>query len=186
MNIDASVSESDIGQVKAGQTAEFTVDAFPDDVFQGKVVQVRKSPSTVNNVVTYDTVIAVDNPDQKLFPGMTADISILVAERKNVLKIPDAALRFIPPDGVKVDNADNSSPTNQTTSALATAPNQRVVYVSSGTPKEPRLKTVRVKVGVDDGADSEILDGLREGDAVVTAALSNASKSLQPSGPPPQ
>ena len=103
MNIDASVSESDIGQVKAGQTAEFTVDAFPDDVFQGKVVQVRKSPSTVNNVVTYDTVIAVDNPDQKLFPGMTADVSILVAERKNILKIPNAALRFIPPDGLTAD-----------------------------------------------------------------------------------
>ncbi len=186
MNIDASVSESDIGQVKTGQTAEFTVDAFPDDVFQGKVVQVRKAPSTVNNVVTYDVIIAVDNPEQKLFPGMTADVSILVAERKNVLKVPNAALRFVPPDDLKVDNADNSSPANQTTSALVTAPNQRVVYVSSGTPKEPRLKTVKVKVGVDDGADSEILDGLREGDAVVTAALSNAAKSLQPSGPPPQ
>ena len=172
MNIDASVSESDIGQVKAGQTAEFTVDAFPDDVFQGKVVQVRKSPSTVNNVVTYDTVIAVDNSDQKLFPGMTADVSILVAERKNILKIPNAALRFIPPDGVKVDGFNGLASTNQTTASLVTAPNQRVVYVSSGTPKEPRLKTVRVKVGVDDGADSEILDGLREGDAVVTAALS--------------
>ena len=186
MNIDASVSESDIGQVKAGQTAEFTVDAFPDDVFQGKVVQVRKSPSTVNNVVTYDTVIAVDNPDQKLFPGMTADVSILVAERKNILKIPNAALRFIPPDGVKVDGVNGSASTNQTTASLVTAPNQRVVYVSSGTPKEPRLKAVRVKVGVDDGADSEILDGLRDDDAVVTAALSSAAKSLQPSGPPPQ
>ncbi len=186
MNIDASVSESDIGQVKTGQTAEFTVDAFPDDVFQGKVVQVRKSPSTVNNVVTYDTVIAVDNPDQKLFPGMTADVSILVAERKNVLKIPNAALRFMPPDDVKVDETGNASPTNQTTAVLATAPNQRMVYVSSGTMKEPRLKIVRVKVGTDDGADSEILDGLREGDAVVTAALSAAAKALQHPGPPPQ
>jgi HlyD family secretion protein len=136
--------------------------------------------------VTYDTVIAVDNPDQKLFPGMTADVSILVAERKNILKIPNAALRFIPPDGVKVDGVNGSASTNQTTASLVTAPNQRVVYVSSGTPKEPRLKTVRVKVGVDDGADSEILDGLRDGDAVVTAALSSAAKSLQPSGPPPQ
>ena len=185
MNIDASVSESDIGQVKTAQTAEFTVDAFPDDIFRGKVVQVRKSPSTVNNVVTYDVIIAVDNPEQKLFPGMTADVSILVAERKNVLKIPNAALRFIPPDDVKVDNADGSSTTNQPAATLVTAPNQRVVYVSSGTLKEPRLKTVHVKVGADDGADSEILEGLREGDAVVTAALSNAAKSLQP-GPPPQ
>jgi HlyD family secretion protein len=184
MNIDASISESDIGQVKEGQTAEFTVDAFPDDVFQGKVGQVRKSPSTVNNVVTYDAIIAVDNPEQKLFPGMTADVSILVAERKNVLKIPNAALRFMPPDGVKVDNADDSSPTNQTTSALVTAPNQRTVYVSSGTLKEPKLKIVRVKIGVDDGADTEILDGLREGDAVVTAALASGNKS--PSQGPPR
>jgi HlyD family secretion protein len=184
MNIDASISESDIGQVKEGQTAEFTVDAFPDDVFQGKVVQVRKSPSTVNNVVTYDAIIAVDNPEQKLFPGMTADVSILVAERKNVLKIPNAALRFMPPDGVKVDNADDSSPTNQTAAALVTAPNQRTVYISSGTLKEPKLKIVRVKIGVDDGADTEILDGLREGDAVVTAALATGNKS--PSQGPPR
>jgi HlyD family secretion protein len=186
MNIDASVSESDIGQVKTGQKAEFTVDAFPDDVFQGKVVQVRKSPSTVNNVVTYDAIIAVDNPEQKLFPGMTADVSILVTERKDVLKIPNAALRFMPPEDVKVDEAGSASPTNQAATALVTAPNQRVVYVSSGTPKAPRLKTVRVKVGVDDGADSEVLDGLHEGDAVVTAALSSAAKAPQRPGPPPQ
>src|ERR1017187_7328702 len=133
MNIDASVSESDIGQVKTGQTAEFTVDAFPDDVFQGKVVQVRKAPATVNNVVTYDVIIAVDNPEQKLFPGMTADVSILVAERKNVLKIPNAALRFMPPPDVRVDPAGDSSATNQAAGPLVTAPNQRMVYVSSGT-----------------------------------------------------
>ena len=186
MNIDASVSESDIGQVKTGQTAEFTVDAFPDDVFQGKVVQVRKSPATVNNVVTYDTIIAVDNPEQKLFPGMTADVSILVAERKNVLKIPNAALRFMPLGDMIVDASNDSASTNQTPASLVTAPNQRTVYISSGTLKETRLKTVKVKVGVDDGAESEILDGLREGDAVVTAALSNAARSLKPSGPPPQ
>jgi len=186
MNIDASVSESDIGLVKNNQTAEFTVDAFPDDVFQGKVVQVRKAPATVNNVVTYDVIIAVDNPEQKLFPGMTADVSILVTERKDVLKIPNAALRFMPPDDVKVDDAGDASPTNQAPAALVTAPNQRTVYVSSGTPKEPRLKTTRVKIGVDDGADSEILDGLHEGDAVVTAALSAAAKGAQRPGPPPQ
>src|ERR1019366_7564011 len=186
MNIDASVSESDIGLVKNSQTAEFTVDAFPDDVFQGKVVQVRKAPATVNNVVTYDVIISVDNPEQKLFPGMTADVSILVTERKDVLKIPNAALRFMPPEDVKVDDAGYASPTNQAPAALVTAPNLRMVYVSSGTPKEPRLKTVRVKVGVDDGADSEILDGLHEGDAVVTAALSAAAKTMQHPGPPPQ
>jgi len=187
MNIDASVSESDIGLVKNSQTAEFTVDAFPDDVFQGKVVQVRKAPATVNNVVTYDVIISVDNPEQKLFPGMTADVSILVTERKDVLKIPNAALRFMPPEDVKVDDAGYASSTNQAPAALVTAPNQRTVYVSSGTPATPRLKPVRVKLGVDDGADSEILDGLHEGDTVVTAALSAAAiKAMQHPGPPPQ
>jgi HlyD family secretion protein len=185
MNIDASVSESDIGQVRAGQTAEFTVDAFPDDVFQGQVVQVRKSPSTVDNVVTYDTVIAVDNPEQKLFPGMTADVQILVAVRTNVLEIPNTALRFVPPDGVAVDLAAEASATNQTGSGLVTAPNQRVVYVSLGNQKPPHLKPLHVKVGVDDGANTEILGGLREGDAVVTAAWSGAAKPFQPGPPPP-
>jgi len=186
MNIDASVSESDIGQVKTGQTAEFTVDAFPDDVFQGKVVQVRKAPATVNNVVTYDVIITVDNPEQKLFPGMTADVSILVAERKDVLKIPNAALRFMPPEGVTIETADQAAPAGQTPSALVTAPNLRTVYLSSGTAKEPKLKTVFVKIGVDDGTDSQVLAGLHEGDPVVTAALSSAAKPMQHPGPPPQ
>ena len=181
MNIDASIAESDIGHVKAGQVAEFTVDAFPDDVFQGKVLQVRKSPSTVNNVVTYDAIIAVDNPEQKLFPGMTANVSILVAERSNVLKIPNAALRFLPPEGMIMEGAGNSSSANQSSSGLATAPNQRVVYISTGTPTDPRLKSVRVKIGVDDGVNSEILEGLREGDIVVTAALSPADKRQESS-----
>jgi len=186
MNIAASVSESDIGQVQTNQTAEFTVDAFPDNVFQGRVVQVRKSPATVNNVVTYDTIIAVDNPDQKLFPGMTADVSLLVAERKNVLKIPNAALRFLPPSDVVVEGANAPTVTNEPAASQVTAPNQRTVYVSTGTAKEPKLKAARVKIGVDDGTDSEILEGLREGDLVVTAALSAANKPVRRPGPPPQ
>jgi HlyD family secretion protein len=187
MNIDASVSESDIGQVKEGQSAEFTVDAFPDDVFQGRVTQVRKAPTTANNVVTYDVMITVDNPGQKLFPGMTADVSILVAERTNVLEIPNAALRLIVPDGVKLESSEAAAPTaGAGASAALTAPNQRMVYVSTGSVKEPRLKSVKVKVGVDDGANTEVVEGLRAGDAVVTAALSGAAKSLQPGRPPPQ
>ena len=99
MNISASVSEADIGQVKDGQPVDFTVDAFPDEVFHGIVTQVRKAPTTTQNVVTYETIITVDNPEQKLFPGMTADVSILVAERSHVLKIPNTALRYTPPEG---------------------------------------------------------------------------------------
>jgi HlyD family secretion protein len=180
MNIDASIAESDIGHVKDGQMAEFTVDAFPDDVFQGKVVQVRKAPSTVNNVVTYNAIITVDNPGQKLFPGMTATVSITVAERKDVLKIPNAALRFVPPEDVKVEGAGKTSQTGQNAAPMTTAPNQRVVYISAGTPKEPRLKAARVKVGVDDGAETEVIEGLREGEIIVTAALSPADKRQEP------
>jgi HlyD family secretion protein len=96
MQIDANVSEADIGTVAEGQDVEFTVDAFPDGKFTGKLVQIRNSPTTVQNVVTYDTVIGVNNPDLKLRPGMTANASIIIAQHDGVLKIPNAAFRFRP------------------------------------------------------------------------------------------
>jgi HlyD family secretion protein len=96
MRITATVSEADIGGVKKGNKVNFTVDAFPDDVFSGDVVQVRIAPTTTENVVTYETLIDVENPEQRLFPGMTADVSILTAERNDVLKVPNTALRFTP------------------------------------------------------------------------------------------
>lgn len=98
MQIDANVSEADVGGVEEGQEVIFTVDAFPYRTFRGKVKQIRNSPITVQNVVSYDTVIAVDNDDLKLKPGMTANVSIIVAQKSNVLKIPNAALRFRPLD----------------------------------------------------------------------------------------
>lgn len=113
MNISATVSEADIGQVKDGQPVDFTVDAFPDDVFHGTVTQVRKAPTTTQNVVTYETLISVDNPEQKLFPGMTADVSILVSERKDILKIPNTALRFTPAQGTKFDQLPNAQPAGE-------------------------------------------------------------------------
>jgi HlyD family secretion protein len=110
MNISATVSEADIGQVKEGQPVDFTVDAFPDDVFHGTVTQVRKAPTTTQNVVTYETLISVDNPEQKLFPGMTTDVSILVSERKDVLKVPNTALRFTPQEGTKFEQVPDARP----------------------------------------------------------------------------
>src|ERR1051325_9690527 len=98
MQIDANVAEADVGAVAVDQDVEFTVDAFPTRTFPGKVVQVRNAPITVQNVVTYDTVIGVSNPDQKLKPGMTANVSIVAAHRDDTLKIPNSALRFRPPD----------------------------------------------------------------------------------------
>jgi HlyD family secretion protein len=104
MQVDTNVSEADIGRISMGQTATFTVDAFPNAPFTGKVVQVRNAPITVQNVVTYDAVVQVANSDMKLKPGMTANVSFLIAERSGALKVPNAALRF-QPDGAGQDSA---------------------------------------------------------------------------------
>jgi HlyD family secretion protein len=96
MKVECDVDESDIGKVKEGQKVRFTVEAYPNDSFNGVVAQVRVSPTTVQNVVTYTTIVNVDNPEKKLLPGMTATVSIIVGEAKNVLRISNAALRFTP------------------------------------------------------------------------------------------
>lgn len=96
MKVECSVDESDIGKVKEGQKARFTVEAYQNETFQGIVQQVRFSPETVQNVVTYTTIVNLENPEKKLFPGMTATVSIIVGEAKNALRIPNSALRFTP------------------------------------------------------------------------------------------
>lgn len=96
MKVECSVDEADIGKVKENQVVRFTVEAFPDETFRGTVSQVRYSPETVQNVVTYTTIVNVENPEKKLRPGMTATVSIIVGEAKNVLRVPNAALRFTP------------------------------------------------------------------------------------------
>jgi HlyD family secretion protein len=96
MKVECDVDESDIGRVKEGQKVRFTVEAYPNDSFLGVVQQVRVSPTTTQNVVTYTTIVNVDNPEKKLLPGMTATVSIIVGEAKNVLRVPNAALRFTP------------------------------------------------------------------------------------------
>ncbi len=101
MQVETNVSEADIGRVQIGQPATFTVDAFPQLTFQGKVTEIRNAPQTIQNVVTYNVIVRVKNPDLKLRPGMTANVSILVAHRENVLKIPNAAFRFRPDFGRK-------------------------------------------------------------------------------------
>lgn len=116
MQIDANVAEADVGGVEVGQEVEFTVDAFPERTFRGQVTQVRNSPLTVQNVVTYITVIEVNNADLKLKPGMTANVSIIVQRRENVLRLANGALRFRPPE-----TAVLPVNTNTTTNALAQA-----------------------------------------------------------------
>ncbi|HEX7654151.1 MAG TPA: efflux RND transporter periplasmic adaptor subunit, partial [Verrucomicrobiae bacterium] len=173
MNISASVSEADIGQVKDGQIVDFTVDAFPEETFHGAVAQVRKSPTTTQNVVTYEVIISVDNPEQKLFPGMTADVSILVAEKKNALRIPNTALRYSPPENAVYEQAPPVK--------LERA--QRLIYSISSDGR--KLKPMIVKAGITDGVNTEILEGLPAGAPVVTSTLSVTAKSGF-GGPPPQ
>jgi HlyD family secretion protein len=179
MNITADISEADIGQVKTGQDVEFGVDAFPSEVFHGKVSQVRKSPTTTQNVVTYQTIIAVANPEQKLFPGMTADVSILVLQQNNALKVPNAALRFSPPDNAKFTTAPPKK--------LGRAEQLAYVLQADNTTLAPKV----VHTGAIDGVNTQILDGLAHGDRVVTATLATGGSTgfqLGPpsGGPPPQ
>ncbi len=173
MHIVASVSEADIGQVALAQNVDFTVDAFPDDIFHGKVSQVRKAATTTNNVVTYDTVIDVENPEQKLFPGMTAEVSIYVAERHGVLTVANAGLRFVPPENAKFEQGQ--TPTGKAVRG------KRTVYLPG---KDGVLKVLAVKTGITDGLNSEVLDGLQNGDRVVTGAVA-ADKKGSFGGPPP-
>src|SRR5436305_4870331 len=105
MQIEAKVAEGDIGVVDLGQEVDFTVDAFPNQIFHGRIMQIRNSPSVDQNVVSYDTIIEVNNPKLKLKPGMTANVSIIVARREDALKIPNAALRFRPPPAVAKKSA---------------------------------------------------------------------------------
>src|SRR5207237_2312900 len=109
MQIDANVAEAEVGVVAVDQAVDFTVDAFPARTFHGKVVQVRNAPITVQNVVTYDTVIGVSNPDLKLKPGMTANVSILIAHRDNVLQIKNAVLRYRPADATPTEARSTSA-----------------------------------------------------------------------------
>src|SRR6516225_2851796 len=159
MQIDSNVAEADVGVVQVGQDVDFTVDAFPNQTFHGKVVQVRNAPITVQNVVTYDTVIGVSNPDLKLKPGMTANVSIIAARKDNVLQIKNAALRYRPADalGAEMGSQSLSSRSGRGAGLSAVASvktggrdrtsSERTVYVLPG--NQP--KAVQIKTGISDG-----------------------------------
>jgi HlyD family secretion protein len=184
MQIDTNVAEADVGVVAVGQTVDFTVDAFPARTFHGNIVQVRNAPITVQNVVTYDTVIGVSNADLKLKPGMTANVSIMIAHKDDVLQIKNAALRYRPADGAATPPQAKGTPSpGGHGGAGRERKNERTVYVLSGGRPEPVL----IKTGISDGAVTEVLEGLKEGDRVVTAGLAPATSSspaTNPFGPP--
>jgi HlyD family secretion protein len=187
MQIDANVAEADVGGVAVDQDVDFTVDAFPTRTFQGKVVQVRNAPITVQNVVTYDTVIGVSNPDQKLKPGMTANVSIVAAHRDDTLKIPNSALRFRMPDQTPsaAPKRDPSStargPGNKPAGNRPERRVERTVYVLASGASKPTAVTI--KTGISDGVTTEVLEALKEGDRVVTGMTESGAASTPATNP---
>src|SRR5262249_40341989 len=186
MQIDTNVAEADVGVVKIDQNVDFTVDAFPTETFHGKVVQVRNAPITVQNVVTYDTVIGVSNPELKLKPGMTANVSIIIAHKDDVLQIKNAALRFRPPDATPVETKRTGTSRGGRPAAGRSAGAQqgaeRTVYVLPSAASRPQ--PVRIKTGISDGIVTEVVEGLKEGDRVVTAELGSTTPASSPPANP--
>jgi HlyD family secretion protein len=221
MQIDANVSEADVGGVEEKQEVNFTVDAFPNRTFSGAVVQVRNAPTNYQNVVAYDAVVSVENKDMKLKPGMTANVSIIIAERKDAIRVPNAALRFRPPDVMSKDvktNATKEAATNGSgpgagAGAVAGGGSNRppgggrrdrgaggggpggggnrvhvehqpirTVYVLADKEDPTKLTPIQVKVGISDGVYTEVTEGLKEGDQVVTGI---SLPSDQPTGARP-
>jgi len=159
MQVDCTVSESDIGGVHEGQIVTFRVDAFPDRELQGTIAQVRQAPITVQNVVTYDVVVRVANPELLLKPGMTANVSIVTARRDDVTRIPSQALRFVPRGDIS-----QSASTYSGTDPANSKPNRAKIWVKHG----HSLKPVEITTGLDDGNYVEIVNGdLRLGQKVV-------------------
>jgi HlyD family secretion protein len=172
MQVDTNVSESDIGEVSKDQPASFTVDAYPGAAFRGVVAQVRNAPITVQNVVTYDVVIAVDNLELKLKPGMTATVTITTAERNNVLRIPLRALRFRPEHK---GGSAAETPTPQRASAHL---GPTVVWALD---PDGKLRKVEVKTGVRNDQYAELLAGeLRDGDQLAVALRRARETSTRP------
>ena len=177
MQVDVNVDESDIGRVKEGQQANFTVDAYPGHTFPGVVFQIRHAPMNVQNVITYDVVVRVDNNDLKLFPGMTASVKILTDKLSGTLKIPSAALRFRPADaptkggggGGKGRGGGGGSP-------------MQTVYVLG---EDLKPKPVRIRLGPSDGNSVAVVGGdLKEGDRLITAIASGAAPKSGGGAPP--
>ncbi|MGO9631750.1 MAG: efflux RND transporter periplasmic adaptor subunit [Xanthobacteraceae bacterium] len=171
MEVDTNTSEGDMGGVKEGNKATFTVDAYPQRVFQGRVTQVRQSPQTVQNVVTYDVVVGVDNSDLVLVPGMTASTQIIIDQRSDVLRVPNQALRYVPGGLSAVEGSGGHPAANR----------QPQVFVL----RDGRPVAVNVVPGLSDDNFTEILKGdLQPGDQVVTAEGGNPASG--PANLPPR
>jgi HlyD family secretion protein len=180
MQIDTNVDEADIGKVKVGQPVTFTVDAYPEAPFQGDVSVVRNAPTTVQNVVTYDVVVKVANPDLKLKPGMTANVSIIIDRRTAALKVPNAALRFRPADREGRGTSSTAARPKDGKDGREAGRGQAVWILEGRTPKR-----IAVTAGISDGQFTEVVSGdLKEGqDVIVEAAGAGNNKQQQQMSP---
>jgi HlyD family secretion protein len=193
MQIDALVSEADIGGVQTNQSVNFTVDAYPLRTFQGTVLQIRNNAQTNQNVITYDTVIGVDNSDLKLRPGMTANVSIITAAHNNQIRIPNAALRFHPADVVVTNTvaqtdgqaSSGGGDTGQSGHkpggghAHAEHPSRTVYLLHTDGSGKQTAEPVQVRVGISDGVFTQVNEGLKEGDMVIVGENSVSADNSQ-------
>lgn len=160
MQIDTNLSEADIGVVREDMPVHFTVDAYPGRTYEAKVRQIRLNPTNVQNVVTYNVVIDVDNPDKTLLPGMTAFVSLVEASKENVIRLPNSALSYKP----SAEKAKEFSKEK---------PKGKVVYVL----KDGHPEATTVKTGITDGRNTEIISGLAAGDKVITGEVQTEKKA---------
>jgi len=198
MQIDSNFAEADIGGIRVGQTVHFTVDAFADRSFRGVVKQIRLNPTTISNVVTYDVVVNVDNPEQILLPGMTAYVNITVAERKDVLLVPNAALRYKPADSeikklpagqgsaAKTGSDDQKNNGSRSGGSQGAKPKRdtfagKVYILDNG-----KLNLANLTLGITDNHNTEMIGGeLKSGDQVVTGEEQVIDKSATAGNRPP-
>jgi HlyD family secretion protein len=165
MQVDTNVDESDVGPIRLDQRAAFTVDAYPGQTFHGKVAQIRQAPINVQNVITYDIVIDVSNPDLKLFPGMTANATIFTGHAANALRIPKAALRFRPAAGSKPGLTPKQG-------------SGQTIYIAD---KNGQPEAIQITTGIGDANHVEALNGnLQEGQLVITGIAAKAGSSTPP------
>jgi HlyD family secretion protein len=191
MQVNANVSEADIGRVAGGQEASFTVDAYPERTFRGKISEIRNAPLTIQNVVTYDVVIQVENKDLRLKPGMTANVSILVAHQEGVLKISNAALRFRPELAKREETGEkrkgNLAKGQNLSGSEKSSPGEgrltgRVWVLSPGGKPKP----IPIVLGITNGTFSEVVSGdLQEGTEVIVEEISGKKGGSQSRAPGP-
>lgn len=178
MNIEAAVSEADVGGVTEGQTVNFTVDAYPNRTFTGLITQVRYEATTNQNVVNYTTIVSVNNDDLRLRPGMTANATIITAQRKDVLRIPNAALRFKPAEAASAESSSTAEakPTHNAT---------KTVYVVDKSNNASPPRATEINTGISDSLWTEVVSGVRDGEFVATgtAQSGDASKMASASNP---